>query len=146
MFISIVSFPFISCMELKWSWSPQKFKIYFIFVIWPVCNEPPQWTRCNPSLANEAHPVVARHPGTSFPVHHPQEAVSKSTNGSLFPTLPWFSPFQDPYKQESGWWHYIFPCVPGLEFKNTQWCFTYFTYFTKIHWNCWEDPTGCFYS
>ena len=87
---------------------------------------------CNLSLANEAHPVVARHPGTSFTVNHPQEAVPKSTNGRLSPSLPWSSLFWDPYKQGSSWWHYTFPCVPGLEFKSIQWCFTHFTYIILI--------------
>ena len=52
-----------------------------------------QQTKHGPSLANGAHPVSARHPGGSFPVHHPQEAVPKLTNDDLFPSLPWSTPF-----------------------------------------------------
>ena len=52
-----------------------------------------QQTVCGPSLANGACLVSARHPGSSFPVHHPQEAVPELTNDNLFPSLPWSAPF-----------------------------------------------------
>ena len=58
------------------------------------CTEPPQQTGCDPSLTNEPHPVVARHPSTSLPVHHPQEAIPKSTNGSIFPPCLGPPPFE----------------------------------------------------
>ena len=120
--------PYLSCMELKWSqFALKKFQNLFHFIIWPGFTEPSLWTRCNPSLANDTHLVVARHPGTSFPVHHPQEAVPKSTNGSCSTSLPWSSPFWDPYKQGSSWWHYIFHVCQGIEHLNMQWCFTCFT-------------------
>ena len=77
------------------------YKVHFILSIWPGCTEPPQWTRCNPSLANEVCLVMVRHPGTSFTVNHPQEAVPKSTNDRLSPSLSWSSLFWDLYKQGS---------------------------------------------
>ena len=100
MFISIVSCltPFYN--QVKWNKSdldpPKCFKIYFILSSGQDLLSPPQLTGCDPSLANEAHLVVARHPGTSFPVHHPQEAVPKSTNGNLSPSLSWSSPLLGP--------------------------------------------------
>ena len=73
---------------------PLKSSNSFHFVIWPGCTEPPQQTRCNPSLANEVHLVMARHPGASFPVNHPQEAIPKSANDRLSPSLSWSSLFE----------------------------------------------------
>ena len=82
--------PYLSHMELKQSQFPLKsFKIYFILSSGQDVLSHPKWTGCDPSLANETHPVVARHSGTSFPIHHPQETVPKSTNGSLSTSLPW---------------------------------------------------------
>ena len=133
--------PYLSCMELKWSQFPLKVLKFISFCHLTRMYWTTPMNQMWPSLANEAHLVVARHPGTSFPVNHPQEAVSKSTNGSLSPSLPWSSHFQDPYKQGSSWWHYIFMCT-RFEFMNMQWCFTCFT---KICLNCCEDPTGWFY-
>ena len=47
-------------------------------------------------IANEAHLVPARHPGDSFPVCQPWEAVPKSTNNGLCPSLPWSTSFCGP--------------------------------------------------
>ena len=71
----------------------------------------PQWTRGGPSLANEAHLVSVRHPGSSFPVHHPPEAVPKLTNDNLFPSLHWSNPFWGTYKWGSSWWPYNPMCA-----------------------------------
>ena len=98
----------------------------------------PQQTRCNPSLANEACPVSARHPGASFPVHHPQEAVPKLTNGALSPSLPWSAPFHGPYKQGSGWWHYISMCTRAPIYNDVL---------LDLSWYAWLlwGSTGWFY-
>ena len=80
--------------------------------------------------------MVARHPGASFPVHQPQEAVPKSTNVSLSPSLPWSFPFQDPYKTGVRLVALHFPCVPGLEFKNMQCVLHTLHILLRIHWNC----------
>ena len=53
----------------------------------------PQWTRCSPSLVNEANQVSARHPGDSFLVNLPLEAVPNPTNSNPLPSQPWSTPF-----------------------------------------------------
>ena len=65
---------------------------FISFTIWPGVLSLPQQIGCDPSLANEAHLVSARHPGASFPVHHPQEAVPKWPM-ALFPLLALVHPF-----------------------------------------------------
>ena len=42
--------------------------------------------------------MSARHPGNTFPVHHPWEAVPAMTNDNLFPSLSWSAPFLWPIK------------------------------------------------
>ena len=79
----MISIPFKPLQNLK-----------FISVnLWPGCTELTPTNQINPSLVNEVHPVSARHPGNSFPIHHPQEAVPAMTNDNLFPSclgLPLF--------------------------------------------------------
>ena len=53
----------------------------------------PQQTRCGPSLAHGVCLVSARHPGDSFPINLPLEAVLKLTSDNLFPSLSWSAPF-----------------------------------------------------
>ena len=76
----------------------------------------PQWTRHGPLLANGAGPVSARHPGSSFPVHHPEEAVPKLTNDNLFPSLPWSAPFAV-HKNGGPAGDTIFWCVPEFSYS-----------------------------
>ena len=87
---------------------------------------------------------MARHPGTSFPVNHPQEAVPKSGNDRLSPSLSWSSLFWDPYKQGSGWWHYIFHVYQVHKSRVCDAVLQVLHILLRFHLDCWEDPTGWF--
>ena len=63
--------------------------------------------------------MLARHPGASFPIHHPQEVVPKSTSGTLSPLLALVLPFFETHISRGPAGDNIFPCAPGL---NTQIC------------------------
>ena len=143
-------------MEQKQSWSPFKslikFKIYFIFSIWPGCTEKIPMNWCSPSLVNEAHLVLARHPGNSFPIYQLWEAVSHQPM-TIFPP-PCLGPplFMAHKRVESGWWHYPSDMHQGIDvfvsmglsyvwllWGSTGW-FTFsffllnFTHFILISW------------
>ena len=92
-----------------------KFKIYFIFTIWPGLLRLSQWTWHSPSLVNEAHPVLVRHPGGSFPVHLLWEAVSHWPR-TIFPP-PCLGPplFMAHKRVKSSWWHYPFNMHQGID-------------------------------
>ena len=82
----------------------------------------PQWTGCGPSLANGACLVSARHPGGSFPVHHPQEAVPKLTMTTFSPPYLGPPPFAA-HKMRGPVGDHIFgiQCAPVLT-TYLQWC------------------------
>ena len=92
-----------------------KFKIYFILPSGQDVLSLPQWTRCCPSLVNEPCPVSARHPSSSFPVHHPWEAVSHWPM-TIFPP-PCLGPplFVAHKKVGSAWWHYPSDVGQGID-------------------------------
>ena len=73
--------------------------------------------RHDPSLANEVHPVVARHPDASFPVNHLQEAVPKSTNDRFLPPCH-DPPFLRPLKTGVQLVALYSPCTPGSQIKS----------------------------
>ena len=60
--------------------------------------------------------MLARHPGVSFPVHHPQEAVPKLTNGNP-PLLALVLPLFKTHISRGLAGDTIFPCVPGLDMQ-----------------------------
>ena len=92
-----------------------EFKIYFILPSGQDVLSLPQWTRCSPSLVNEAHPVSVRHPGGSFPVHHPWEAVSHQPM-TIFPPLCLGPPlFMAHKKFGPDWWHYPSDVHQGID-------------------------------
>ena len=115
----IISIPFKSLI---------KFKNLFHFTIWPGCTETTPTNRTlQPSLVNETRLVSARHPGCSFPVHHPWEAVSHWPM-TIFPPPCLCPPLLMAHKKVgSSWWHYHSEYVPGnwcLHYKRHKLCLT----------------------
>ena len=77
----------------------------------------PQWTRCGPSLANGVHPASASHPGSSFLVHHLQEAIPKLTSDKLFPFPTLVCPICVVHKYRSPAGDTIFQCAPEFSYS-----------------------------
>ena len=107
----MISIPFKSLIKIK---------IYFVFPSGQDVLRLPQWNGCGPSLVNEACVVSARHPGSSFPVCQPWEAVSHWPMTIFPPSLSWSTPFVAHRKQGSGWWHYPSDVHQGIDVCITK--------------------------